>query len=133
MLALANRLLASTGRTSASTTTRPAGPEPAIVRHGTEDARAGRARRAGSASGSRAGTAPSEIAVLVRMNAQLAPIEAALTRAGIPYQVRGVRFFDRPEVRGAIDLVRRAAAASLTRPGRRCAAPSASCGREARL
>ena len=45
--------------------------------------------------------APAEIAVLVRMNAQLAPIEAALTRAGIPYQVRGVRFFDRPEVRGA--------------------------------
>jgi DNA helicase-2/ATP-dependent DNA helicase PcrA len=45
------------------------------------------------------------------MNAQLAPIEAGLTRADIPYQVRGVRFFDRPEVRGAIDLVRRGTAA----------------------
>jgi DNA helicase-2/ATP-dependent DNA helicase PcrA len=44
------------------------------------------------------------------MNAQLALIEAELTRAGIPYQVRGLRFFDRPEVKGAIDLVRRAAA-----------------------
>ena len=53
------------------------------------------------------GTAPAEIAVLVRMNAQLAPIEAELTRADIPYQVRGMRFFDRAEVRGAIDLVRR--------------------------
>jgi DNA helicase-2/ATP-dependent DNA helicase PcrA len=42
------------------------------------------------------------------MNAQLAPIEAELTRAGIAYQVRGLRFFDRPDVRGAIDLVRRA-------------------------
>jgi DNA helicase-2/ATP-dependent DNA helicase PcrA len=42
------------------------------------------------------------------MNAQLAPIEAAFTRAGIAYQVRGVRFFDRADVRGAIDLVRRA-------------------------
>ena len=41
------------------------------------------------------------------MNAQLAPIEAALTRAGIAYQVRGIQFFDRPDVRGAIDLVRR--------------------------
>ena len=29
------------------------------------------------------------------------PIEAALTRAGIPYRVRGQRFFDRPEVRDA--------------------------------
>ena len=45
------------------------------------------------------------------MNAQLEPIEAALTRAGIPYQVRGIRFYDRAEVRGAIDLVRRAVAA----------------------
>jgi DNA helicase-2/ATP-dependent DNA helicase PcrA len=42
------------------------------------------------------------------VNAQLAPIEAEFTRAGIPYQVRGVRFFDRADVRGAIDLVRRA-------------------------
>ena len=50
-------------------------------------------------------TAPSEIAVLVRMNAQLAPIEAVLTRAGIAYQVRGIRFFDQADVRGAIDLV----------------------------
>ena len=40
------------------------------------------------------------------MNAQLAPIEAVLTRAGIAYQVRGIRFFDRADVRGAIDLVR---------------------------
>ena len=56
--------------------------------------------------------------MLVRMNAQLAPIEAGLTRAGIPYQVRGIRFFDRPEVRGAIDLVRRAATSgTLTATG----------------
>ena len=34
------------------------------------------------------------------------------TRAGIAYQVRGVRFFDRADVRGAIDLVRRAGFAS---------------------
>ena len=42
------------------------------------------------------------------MNAQFAPIEAAFTRAGISYQVRGMLFFERPDVRGAIDLVRRA-------------------------
>ncbi len=110
ILELANRLLASTGRTKRLETTRPDGPEPAIVRHNTEDAEMAaliawvRARIAG-------GTAASEIAVLVRMNAQLEPVEAAMTRAGIPYQVRGLRFYDRPDVRGAIDLVRRAATA----------------------
>jgi DNA helicase II / ATP-dependent DNA helicase PcrA len=55
------------------------------------------------------------------MNAQVAPIEAELTRAGIPYQVRGIRFYDRVDVRGAIDLVRRAAsidgADALTQTG----------------
>jgi DNA helicase II / ATP-dependent DNA helicase PcrA len=117
VLELANRLLASTGRTKHLETTRPAGPEPAIVRHNTEDVELAalvdwvRARIA-------AGTPASEIAVLVRMNAQLEPIEAALTRARIPYQIRGIRFYDRPEVRGAIDLVRRAVAAgSLTATG----------------
>ena len=37
VLELANRLLASTGRTKRLETTRPAGPEPSIVRHNTED------------------------------------------------------------------------------------------------
>jgi DNA helicase-2/ATP-dependent DNA helicase PcrA len=111
VLALANRLLASTGRTKRLSATQPDGPEPTIVRHGTEAAElaalaAWIRERVGE------GTPTHEIAVLVRMNAQLAPIEGELTRAGIPYQVRGVRFFDRPDVRAAIDLVRRAAPAA---------------------
>jgi DNA helicase II / ATP-dependent DNA helicase PcrA len=107
VLELANRLLASTGRRKRLVATHASGPEPMIVRHGTESAElaalSGWVRdRLGE------GIAPSEVAILVRMNAQLAPIEAALTRAGIAYQVRGVRFFDRADVRGAIDLVRAA-------------------------
>jgi DNA helicase-2/ATP-dependent DNA helicase PcrA len=54
------------------------------------------------------GVALAEIAVLARMNAQLEPIEEALTRAGIAYQVRGVRFYERPEIRGALAWLRRA-------------------------
>ena len=62
-----------------------------------------------------------QIAVLVRLNAQIAALEAAFTRAGIPYQVRGQRFFDRPDVKAAIrglsrlpdDLVGDALVASL--------------------
>jgi ATP-dependent DNA helicase UvrD/PcrA len=107
VLEIANRLLASTGRAKRLVATRPTGPEPTILRHGTESAELTALttwvrERLGE------GIAPSEIAVLVRMNAQLAPIEAVLTRAGVAYQVRGVRFFDRADVRGAIDLVRRA-------------------------
>ena len=48
-----------------------------------------------------AGTHETEVAVLVRINAQLPPIEDALTRAGIPYSVRGTRFYERREVREA--------------------------------
>ncbi len=54
------------------------------------------------------GTDPGEIAVLVRVNAQLPPIEQALTRAGIPFRVRGQRFFARREVRDARQLLGRA-------------------------
>jgi DNA helicase-2/ATP-dependent DNA helicase PcrA len=106
ILALANNLLTSTGRTKRLVATRPPGPQPTVERYGTEAlelASLSRWIRGLTA----AGTAPAEIAVLVRMNAQLAPIESELTRAGIAYQVRGIRFFDRPDVRGAVDLVRR--------------------------
>jgi DNA helicase-2/ATP-dependent DNA helicase PcrA len=108
VLELANRLLAAEGRSKRLTTSREAGPEPSITRHPTADAEldAMVAEMRRLVAG---GTAPAEIAVLVRMNAQLEPIEEALTRAGLAYQVRGVRFFDRPEVKGAI--------ASLRRPG----------------
>ena len=111
ILALANNLLASTGRPKRLVATQPSGPAATVARHGTEAAElAALARwiRERLAEG----VAPSAVAVLVRINAQLAPIEAELTRAGIAYQVRGVRFFDRPDVRGAIDIARRAASTS---------------------
>jgi DNA helicase II / ATP-dependent DNA helicase PcrA len=48
-----------------------------------------------------------EIAVLFRVNAQSEAFEAALTDHDIPYVVRGVeRFFERPEVRQAMTLMR---------------------------
>ncbi|MEW5992123.1 MAG: ATP-dependent DNA helicase UvrD2 [Chloroflexota bacterium] len=55
---------------------------------------------------------PAEIAVLVRINAQIPPIEAALTKAGIPFRVRGQRFFERPEVRDALRILHRLAGAA---------------------
>jgi DNA helicase-2/ATP-dependent DNA helicase PcrA len=53
------------------------------------------------------GTAPSDIAVLFRINAQSAAIEAALTDAGVSTRtLGGTRFFDRREVKEALMLLR---------------------------
>lgn len=53
------------------------------------------------------GTEPSSIAVLYRVNGQSQALEAAFDEAGIPYVVRGAtRFFERPEVREALLLLR---------------------------
>jgi len=53
-----------------------------------------------------AGTPYGSMAVLVRTNAQLPPIERALGVAGIGFHVRGEGFFARPEVRRAIGVAR---------------------------
>ena len=56
------------------------------------------------------GTPLSEMAVLFRVNAQSEVYEAALAEAGLPYVLRGgERFFERPEVRQAVVLLRGAA------------------------
>jgi len=108
VLELANRLIAADGRSKRLSANRVGGPEPTIGRHASADAEM-EAIVAGIRDLVRAGIAPGEIAVLVRMNAQIEPVEAALTRVGIAFQVRGVRFYDRTEVKSAI--------ASLRRPG----------------
>ena len=104
VLELANRLLAAEGRSKRLDATRGDGPPPTIERRADEDG-----ELAGIVARIRAlvaeGVPPAEIAVLVRMNAQLAPIEEAFTRAGVAYQVRGRRFYDRPDVRAAIDVL----------------------------
>jgi DNA helicase-2/ATP-dependent DNA helicase PcrA len=105
VLALANRLIP--GRELRSSTTD--GPMPQLLPHPDADAE-GAAVVARIRSLLAEGAAPTEIAILVRTNAQLVPFEAALTKAGIPFTVRGVRFFARPEVRAAIRALRAAAA-----------------------
>ena len=108
VLELANRLIAAEGRTKRLVATRGDGPPPTISRHPSAEQ-----ELAALVAWIRArlgeGIGPAEIAVLVRMNAQLAPIEEALTRAGVAYQVRGLRFYARPEVRSALASLRRPA------------------------
>ena len=96
VLALANRLIP--GRELRSSTTD--GPIPQLLPHPDGDAEA-----AAVVARIRAlladGVPVTEVAILVRTNAQLVGLEAALTGAEIPFTVRGVRFFARPDVRAA--------------------------------
>ena len=124
VLAVANRLLA-VGRAAvteraAGVSSRPAkrlvaarpdGPEPTVLGFESDEAEvvglvAAIQRLA------QEGLAHATMAVLVRTNAQLPALEAGLGAAGVPFHVRGERFFARPEVRRAL----RIAATLVERP-----------------
>ena len=94
----------------------PAGPEVSYFAHPDEVAEAEAVARAVDALRS-GGTPLSEIAVLLRINAQTEKVEDALAGRGIPYVVRGAaRFFDRAEVRQAVTLIRGAARSGQAGP-----------------
>ncbi|SDG93472.1 DNA helicase-2 / ATP-dependent DNA helicase PcrA [Sinosporangium album] len=85
---------------------RPDGPEPAFSEYDDEQAEAAGVARAIGALLDK-GVKAREIAVLFRINAQSETYEQALAKAGIPYLLRGAdRFFERPEVRQAVVLLR---------------------------
>jgi DNA helicase-2/ATP-dependent DNA helicase PcrA len=85
------------------------GPPPSFLGYDDEPAEAD-AVAAGIAALREQNVACREMAVLFRVNAQSEAYEAALAKAGIPYLLRGgQRFFERPEVREAVVLLRGAA------------------------
>jgi len=64
-----------------------------------------------------AGTRPQDIAVLYRINIQGAALEAALGDVGISYQLRGgKRFFDLPEVKQTLLMLKGASVAKTVEP-----------------
>src|SRR3954471_462964 len=107
VVAAANRLLAGTGSTGVQLRSQQAsGPEVAYVEHSDEVAEAEQVA-ADVLTQVAAGTPPREIAVLFRINAQSEAFEEALAARGVPYVVRGAaRFFQRPEVKQAVTLLR---------------------------
>lgn len=93
---------------------RPSGPAVELMAYADEVAEAA-AIAAAIASLRTDGLPAGEVAVLFRINAQSEALEEALAACGIPYVVRGAaRFFDRPEVRQAVTLLRGAARAGDT-------------------
>ncbi|CAN5347260.1 ATP-dependent DNA helicase UvrD2 [soil metagenome] len=113
IVGLANRLMSRTTEREvaglALVGQRPDGPVPTITEQADEPAEAAAvAAQCRTLIG--AGVAPAEIAVLFRINAASAAYEAALASAGVPYVLHGgQRYFDRPEVRQALVLLRAAA------------------------
>lgn len=102
VVTLANRLVPSAGLVAQ----RPAGPVPELDEYPDDTTEAiGVAARVRGLL--RRGVAPRQIAVLVRINAHLERFEQAFATAGVPFVVRGgERFYDRPEVRQALVLLR---------------------------
>jgi DNA helicase II / ATP-dependent DNA helicase PcrA len=132
VVAVANRLAASSpvsGSTASGTSAsraapsglpdsgeliaqRAAGPDPVVTRYADDEAEAAGAAKEIGRQISR-GVKPGEIAVLLRINAQFERFERALAEAKVPYVVRGgERFYERPEVRKALVLLRGAARAA---------------------
>ena len=113
VVSLANRVIgAARGRIAGTRLQligqRAPGPEPEFFEYDDEPAEADGVARAIKRLIAK-GTAPSEIAVLYRINAQSEVHEQAMTEMQIPYQVRGGEgFFNRSEVRQGISALRTA-------------------------
>ncbi|GAB1821398.1 ATP-dependent DNA helicase UvrD2 [Herbidospora sp. RD11066] len=109
VVTLANRVMARSAHRLELVAQRDQGPEPAFTEYDDEAAEAlGVALRVKKLMAD--GVPTREIAVLFRVNAQSEAYEQAFTQAGVPYLLRGAeRFFERPEVRQAVVLLRGAA------------------------
>lgn len=106
VVGVANRLIVGGGAHVSLVAQGPSGPEPVYAEAATEATEAGSVADwlAGLAG---AGVPYREMAVLFRINAQSPSFEAALADRGIPYFVRGADgFYDRPEVRQALIVLR---------------------------
>ncbi len=113
VVSLANQVIAAArGRVAGSKLhlvgQREPGPAPSFHEHPDEPAEAA-AVAASIARLIESGTAPAEVAVLYRVNAQSEVYEEALTEAGVAYQVRGGEgFFNRQEIKQALVMLQRA-------------------------
>lgn len=112
IVALANQVVPRAHRITLKST-QPAGPKPELHAFDNEMAEAEAiAARIKALIGE--GVYPRDVAVLYRINAQSEVFEDALTNFSVPYTVRGgERFFDRPEVKQALVLLRGARAGGV--------------------
>ncbi|WP_327047769.1 ATP-dependent DNA helicase UvrD2 [Microbispora sp. NBC_01189] len=116
VVTLANRVMARSPHRLELVAQRPDGPEPVFAEYDDEQAEAlGVALTVKKLMAD--GVPTREIAVLFRINAQSEAYEQAFSDSGVPYLLRGAdRFFERPEVRQAVVLLRGAARSAGDEP-----------------
>ena len=107
--ALALRALASVPEAAAKAL-------PTVTSYPSEVAEA-RAIAAQVAAAIATGTRPQDVAILFRINVQSAPLESALTDAGVSFQLRGgTRFFEQQEVKQALMMLKGAVVGATREP-----------------
>ena len=91
-------------------------PTPTVTSFPSEVAEA-RAIAAQVAAAIATGTRPQDVAILFRINVQSAPLESALTDAGVSFQLRGgTRFFEQQEVKQALMMLKGAVVGATREP-----------------
>jgi DNA helicase II / ATP-dependent DNA helicase PcrA len=118
---VANGVLAGSGQRHVTLRAqRPAGPAP-VFASATDEADEAAAVVRWFSDLRKQGLDWREMAVLYRINAHSPAYEAALSDAGVPYQVRNAeRFYERPEVRQALGALAATARTRGTEPGLAC-------------
>lgn len=116
IVSFANRLTSDAQLGSSLEAAGPTGVAPQIMKYESAPAEA-RAVATVISEAIQSGISRSEIAVLYRINNQSEVLERALDALGISYQLRGgERFFSRPEIKSAVQLVRAEALSPSGKP-----------------
>lgn len=116
IVSFANRLTSDAQLGSSLEAAGPTGVAPQIMKYESAPAEA-RAVATVISEAIQSGISRSEIAVLYRINNQSEVLERALDALGISYQLRGgERFFSRPEIKSAVQLVRAEALSPSRKP-----------------
>jgi len=116
IIAFANRLTVDSPLGGSLQAIGPAGNAPKIRAHSNPNEEA-EAVALEISEAVASGASLSDIAVLYRINSQSEPIERALSKLSIPHQLRGgERFFSRPEIKTAVQLIRAEALSPSGKP-----------------
>jgi DNA helicase II / ATP-dependent DNA helicase PcrA len=116
IVSFANRLTSDAQLGASLEAAGPFGVPPQIVKYDSAQAEA-KAVALVISEAIQSGVSKSEIAVLYRINNQSEVLERALDELGINYQLRGgERFFSRPEIKSAVQLIRAEALSPVSKP-----------------
>jgi DNA helicase II / ATP-dependent DNA helicase PcrA len=116
IVSFANRLTSDALLGASLEAAGPFGVAPQIMKYDSAQAEA-KAVASVISEAIQSGVSKSEIAVLYRINNQSEVLERALDELGINYQLRGgERYFSRPEIKSAVQLIRAEALSPVTKP-----------------